>query len=76
MDIGEVCARRTATHHTTTFTLKKIFTHCWLPGSRAKVFAQKLGFSESQILTGLYSSNQNIPTLAVDSIPKGLFDAS
>tara|TARA_B110001450_G_scaffold134513_1_gene126313 strand:+ start:2518 stop:3558 length:1041 start_codon:yes stop_codon:yes gene_type:complete len=39
------------------FTLKKIFTHCWLPGSRAKVFAQKLGFSDSQILTGLYSAD-------------------
>ena len=39
------------------FTLKKIFTHCWLPGSRAKVFAQKLGFSKSQILTGLYSAD-------------------
>jgi len=30
----------------------------------------------SLILTGLFSSNQNVPTLAVDSIPRGLLEAS
>lgn len=39
------------------FSFKKIFTYCWLPGLKAKIFAEKLGFSENQILSGFYSAD-------------------
>ncbi|MBT8196054.1 MAG: glycosyl transferase family 1, partial [Bacteroidia bacterium] len=33
---------------------KKIFSHVWVPGANHKIFAQKLGFSNDCIHTGLY----------------------
>jgi glycosyltransferase involved in cell wall biosynthesis len=39
------------------FTIKQIFTHCWVPGERQKKYALKLGFKPGEILTGYYSAD-------------------
>ena len=39
------------------FFIKNIFSNVWVTGSSSKYFAQKLGFSDDQILTGLYSAD-------------------
>ena len=39
------------------FFLKNIFSNVWVTGKSAKYFAEKLGFLENQILTGLYSAD-------------------
>jgi len=39
------------------FTLKRIFSHCWVPGKRQSMFAKKLGFSDDNILLNLYSAD-------------------
>ena len=35
------------------FKLKPVYTHAWVPGYRQHIYARKLGFKESQILSGL-----------------------
>jgi glycosyltransferase involved in cell wall biosynthesis len=37
------------------YWLKNYFTHCWVPGSLQKQYANKLGFSDAVIKTGAYS---------------------
>jgi len=39
------------------FTLRKIFTHCWVPGQKQKEYALKLGFKADKIKTGYYSAD-------------------
>jgi glycosyltransferase involved in cell wall biosynthesis len=39
------------------FTLLKIFSHCWVPGNKQKQYALKLGFEEDKIMTGYYAAN-------------------
>ena len=36
---------------------KRIFSHVWVPGADHKIFAQKLGFKNEDIFTGLYSAD-------------------
>jgi len=36
------------------FTLKRIFTHAWVPGSPQKKYAEKLGFPQDRILENFY----------------------
>lgn len=36
------------------FTIKKYFSHCFVPGPQQYTYAQKLGFQKGKILTGLY----------------------
>lgn len=38
---------------------RKLFTHCFIPGQPQKIFAQKLGFKENEIFTGVYSADVN-----------------
>src|SRR6185312_10826942 len=37
------------------FTLRKTFTHCWVPGQLQKKYALKLGFRDNEILMGYYA---------------------
>jgi glycosyltransferase involved in cell wall biosynthesis len=37
------------------FTLRKTFSHCWVPGESQKIYAGKLGFSSDKIATGFYA---------------------
>jgi glycosyltransferase involved in cell wall biosynthesis len=37
--------------------LKRLFTHCWVPGEPNAKFARKLGFKNKQLITGLYSAD-------------------
>lgn len=39
-------------------SIKRSFSHCWVPGRRQKAYANKLGFSDDQILMGFYSADQ------------------
>ncbi len=39
------------------FFLKNKFSNVWVTGSSSKYFAQRLGFSDDKILTGLYSAD-------------------
>jgi len=39
------------------FTIKKIFTHCWIPGEKQKKYAINLGFRKKFILEGYYSAD-------------------
>lgn len=41
------------------FILNK-FSHIWVPGEKQKIFAKKLGFSDDNILTGLYSCDREL----------------
>lgn len=36
------------------FTIKKYFSHCFVPGPQQYTYAQKLGFEKEKIFTGLY----------------------
>ncbi len=38
-------------------TIRKTFTHCWVPGQKQKQYALKLGFKEAEILTGYYTAD-------------------
>ena len=40
--------------------LTKRFTHIWIPGQPQFEFAKRLGFSNTQILTGLYSADYEL----------------
>ena len=40
-----------------TFILKNKFSNVWVTGSSSKYFAQRLGFLDDKILTGLYSAD-------------------
>lgn len=42
------------------FYLKKIFTHCWVPGEPNAKYARKLGFKEEDLLQGLYSADVSL----------------
>lgn len=42
---------------TSTFTIKKYFSYIWVPGQPQELYAQKLGFKDSQILQGFYCAN-------------------
>jgi len=37
--------------------LRKIFSKCWVPGHAQKIYAKKMGFTDSQIREGLYSAD-------------------
>jgi glycosyltransferase involved in cell wall biosynthesis len=39
------------------FTIKNIFSHCWVPGLKQKTYALKLGFPEERIMMGYYSAD-------------------
>jgi glycosyltransferase involved in cell wall biosynthesis len=39
---------------------KKIFNYAWVPGSDQRLFALKLGFKPSNILTGFYTANTEL----------------
>jgi glycosyltransferase involved in cell wall biosynthesis len=39
------------------FTIKTIFSHCWVPGNRQKRYALNLGFENNRIMLGAYSSD-------------------
>lgn len=34
-----------------------MFTHCWVPGEKQKLYAEHLGFSTNKISTGFYSAD-------------------
>lgn len=38
-------------------TLKRLFSHCWVPGKKQEEYARKLGFAQDKILTGYYVAN-------------------
>lgn len=38
-------------------TLRSVFTHCWVPGSKQKEYALKLGFKPDKILDGYYTAD-------------------
>ncbi len=40
-------------------TIRKYFSHCWIPGIPQLEFAKKLGFASENILTGFYSCDYN-----------------
>ena len=40
-------------------TLHRYFTHIWVPGQPQAEYAKKLGFKDSQILTGFYVANKD-----------------
>ena len=42
------------------FKVRDKYTHAWVAGPQQKVFAKKLGFSEDEILTGVYSADVNL----------------
>ena len=42
------------------FYLLNKFSHVWVPGSKQKEFAKKLGYSEDKIMTGFYSCNRTL----------------
>jgi glycosyltransferase involved in cell wall biosynthesis len=37
--------------------LKRLFTHCWVPGEPNAVYARKLGFRKNQLYKGMYSAD-------------------
>lgn len=37
--------------------LKKIFSHCWVPGKPQVMYCKKLGFKDEQIKDGMYSAD-------------------
>jgi len=39
------------------FTIKQIFTNCWVPGKKQKRYAHNLGFSTGEILMNYYSAD-------------------
>ncbi|MCB0704395.1 MAG: glycosyltransferase family 4 protein [Saprospiraceae bacterium] len=39
------------------YRIQKMASHIWVPGSPQYAFASRLGFSQTQILTGLYCAN-------------------
>ena len=39
------------------FTLKRIFSHIWVPGAPQEKYASKLGFRKNKILRGFYCAN-------------------
>ncbi|WP_373032370.1 glycosyltransferase family 4 protein [Sulfurovum sp.] len=41
------------------FTLKKKFSHIWVPGEPQVVYAKKLGFTDEQIFKGFYVANSD-----------------
>ncbi|MEZ4936347.1 MAG: glycosyltransferase family 4 protein [Crocinitomicaceae bacterium] len=42
------------------FTLKKTFSHCWVPGKPQKEYALKLGFGADKIFENFYCANVNL----------------
>ena len=38
---------------------KKLFTHCFIPGTPQKEFAKRLGFNNNEIFEGVYAANTN-----------------
>jgi glycosyltransferase involved in cell wall biosynthesis len=40
--------------------LKRIFTHCWVPGEPNAKYARKLGFGNGNLFTGLYSADTGL----------------
>ena len=42
-----------------TVYLKKYYSHIWIPGTPQYYFARKLGFSDDEIITGLYCADEN-----------------
>lgn len=42
------------------FFLKKIFTHCWVPGAPNALYAKKLGFRNHELFQGLYSADTGL----------------
>lgn len=42
------------------FYLKRIFTHCWVPGEPNAIFARKLGFNNNRLITGMYSADYDL----------------
>ncbi len=42
------------------FLLRNAFTHAWVPGAPQAIFAQKLGYSGGQLLTGFYCANTDL----------------
>jgi glycosyltransferase involved in cell wall biosynthesis len=54
------------------FTIKRLFSHIWVPGEPQQIYAKKLGFSDEQIRRGFYVAN--IDNFSVDIInPKRIF---
>ena len=41
-------------------TVRRYFSHCWIPGDPQMVFARKLGFNDKNILTGFYSCDYDL----------------
>ena len=42
------------------FVLSQIFDGAFVPGSRSKIFAEKIGFSNSHVVEGLYVGNKSL----------------
>ena len=63
------------------FYLLNKFSYVWVPGSKQKEFAKKLGYSEDKIMTGFYSCNRTLfynyykknKQLKTQKFPKGVF---
>lgn len=45
---------------TSEFTIKKMFSHAWVPGKDQKEYALRLGFAEDHICTGFYSGDTKL----------------
>jgi len=54
------------------FTIKRLFSHIWVPGEPQLLYAKKLGFSDEEIRRGFYVAN--IDNFSIDIInPKRIF---
>lgn len=40
-----------------TFTIRRIYSHAWVPGAPQQQYVQKLGYSKSRVQTGFYSAD-------------------
>lgn len=46
------------------FRLRPVYTHVWVPGFKQKIYAEKLGFKDSRILSGLLTPDVELFSLA------------
>ncbi|MEP7262898.1 MAG: glycosyltransferase family 4 protein [Bacteroidota bacterium] len=42
------------------FYLKRIYTHCWVPGEPNAAYARRLGFKGKQLMQGMYSADVDL----------------
>lgn len=52
------------------FTLRKSFTHAWIPGKRQEDYANRLGFANDELLHSLYAPDTSLFSRAYDGFMK------